>query len=398
MSYLNTLTDSQINAINAYATEQGIALESFDWFIEAHQSQIEGDGTNSVFTLGELLELQEMRLTEGQTIINPSKVKLFFVKSANTFPVIAATFRKSGKVSGEINPLYEPIVVGSVIDSDLATIVSGGHRTSGILTYVDILSNGDTELFEMYKQQTNVRVIHRKYRTREELAKAMLAANGSRTPVQTEKDVVKAIAKYGVNVHSIDDLREAIEEGKMRLQDWMYKLGSEGRAFIHPTTGEHLKDLTLKQLFSKAYNKLIAKEFKIYVADANGEETAEVATTYKFMKDLFLSNKYSFRLTDEQFAIWADYGDSWRFNDKTKQYDWVIPSKLYEMIGLMADELVSVLSTTDISNVAREVDTLAEYVANGVTATVMDSDEYMALAVPPKPPTAAKKARKVTQA
>lgn len=398
MSYLNTLTDSQVPAINAYAAEQGIALDSYDWFIEAHQSQIEDDGTNAVFTLGELLELQEMRLTEGQTTINPSKVKSFFVKSANTFPVIAATVSKSGNLSGVINPLYEPIVVGSVIDSDLATIVSGGHRTSGILTYVDILSNGDTELFEMYKQETNVRVIHRKYRTREELAKAMLAANGSRTPVQTEKDVVKAIAKYGVNVHSIDDLREAIEEGKMRLQDWMYKLGSEGREFIHPTTGEQLKDLTLKQLFSKTYNKLIAKEFKIHVADANGEETPEVATTYKFIKDLFLSNKYSFRLTDEQFAIWQDYGDSWRFNDKTKQYDWVIPSKLYEMIGLMADELVSVLSTTDISNVAREVDTLAEYVANGVTAKVMDSEEYMMLAVPPKPPTAAKKARKVTQA
>lgn len=399
MSFINiseVLTEAQIEGVRAAATEFGIAVNNFDWFIDGFQSTIQNDGTNEVITLGELAELQQIRLDEGQTTINPQSVKKLLTKGAHQYPLLAGSKTKTG-FSVQHFPLFDPVVIGSVLNSDERTVVSGGHRTETFQALVSILTEGDATA--MYMQETNIRVVHRVYPDRASMAIAVLMANGSRTPKATEKNAVATIAKYGINVNDVEELRAKIEAREIKPQDWIHRIAADERTFINRATGEQLKEETLKKIFSRVYTLLSKEQFSLKQADEQGNETDNEVGTYTLIKDLLIGGVHSYRFTDEQFALWQDYdvnANIWRFNDTTKQYDWVIPMQMTAIVNIMAEELTGILATTSHTNIAYNSGEIAEEVANRVVDRVMMNEALSQYALPPKPQVKTKAKRSST--
>lgn len=392
---ISFLNDAQIEGVQVAAKELNIGLDSFDWYIQGFQSAIKGT-EKTIITLGELLELQSIRIEEGQTVINDKKVASFFIKNANNLPWIAASKNKKGWTV-DSNPLFVDIVVAQA--GDFKTLLSGGHRAEGIATLVKILADDDPEVTQLYLQETNVEVVLKEFPSRQLLAKAMLAENGSRNPVKVEKEQVKIIASLGINPNNVSELREAVESNRVRIQDWFFKFVDEAleSRLLNPATGEPLKDLTRKELFASVYTRLSTEAFDIMVADDNGNETTVPAASYRFIRDLMLSNKHDYKLTDEQFALWSEYGDTWQFDDKTKKYNWVIPSFLSDVIRHVATATQTVFSETTVTNIAYEATKLAEYIANETIDLVMADETLSAYALPPKPAKASVSKRNVNR-
>lgn len=397
MSFVNTLSEAQVSGIRAAAVEHGINVNNFDWFIDGFQSSFK-DGTNKTYTLGELLELQAQRIDEGQTPLNTTIVKKMLVMAKGNTPLLAGSVNKKGDLTrSEVNPLFEPIVVGTVRDTDIKKLVSGGHRTAAIATLVEILIGTDSDALPLYLDETYVHVIEREYATTEQLAKAILAANGSRTPTMKEKDDVFALTRYGINVNNYDELREQVTAGKLSVRDWGWKMAEEGRAFINKATDKPLADLTKKKLIGKVYQLLIDESYDVLVGNANGEATTESAGSYKLVKDLILSNRYKYSLNDDLYEIWSAYdedGDKWQFSATKKHWEWVIPSHMTLIFSIIGEETVGVLSTTTISEIARQDAIIAEEIVNRVLDRIDANKELSAYALPPKPPVkSAKKAQ-----
>ncbi|QKE60811.1 hypothetical protein [Arthronema virus TR020] len=396
MSFINALTENQIAGIRLAAVENGISVSNFDWFIDGFQSSF-SDGTNAVYVLGELLELQAQRLDEGQTPLNPGGIKKLLVMAKGNTPLLAGSLNKKGELSrSELNPLFEPLVVGTVRDTDIKKLVSGGHRSATIATLTEIIVGSDSDALPLYLDETKVRVIEREYATTEQLAKAILAANGSRTPTMKEKEDVFALTRYGINVNNYDELREQVTAGKLSVKDWGWKMAEEGRAFINKATDKPLADLTKKKLIGKVYQLLIDESYDVLVGNANGEATTESAGSYKLVKDLILSNRYKYSLNDDLYEIWSAYdedGDKWQFSDTKKHWEWVIPSHMTTIFSIIGEETVGVLATTTISEIARQDAIIAEEIANRVLDRIDANKELSAHALPPKPPV--KSAKKV---
>lgn len=399
MSFVNTLSEAQVSGIRAAAVEHGINVNNFDWFIEGFQSSFK-DGTNKTYTLGQLLELQAQRIDEGQTPLNTTIVKKMLVMAKGNTPLLAGSVNKKGDLTrSEVNPLFEPIVIGSVKDTDIKKLVSGGHRTAAIATLVEILIGTDSDALPLYLDETYVHVIEREYATFEMIAKAILSANVSRTPTMSEKDTVFALTRYGINVNDVTELREQVTAGKLSVKDWAYKLAlGESREFINKATGKPLAELTSKKLIGKVYQLLIEADFDVMKGDASGESTGEHVGNYKLVKDLILSNRYKYALDDEAFAVWSSYdeiGDKWQFSESKKHWEWVIPSKMMEIFDIVGEETVGVLATTDISDIARQESVIAEAIAERVLDRIDANEELSSYSLPPKPPvkSAAKKAK-----
>lgn len=390
------LTAAQINGVREAAVTHGINVNSFEWFIEGFQSKND-NGTNATVTLGELLELQAYRDEEGQTPLNGSAIKKMFVIGSGNTPLLAGSYSKAGKLTRtEYNQLYEPIVIGEVETTGLRGIVSGGHRTKTLQILIEILLADDLDAARLYIDETVVKVVIRKYADRDEFAKAMLAANGSRTADMVEKKAVALIAKFGVNVANVDELKEAILANKVKVKDWAFKVATENRTLVNRhDNNSPLKELTQKDLFGAVYDALLEEPFDLKLADENGVETDKVVGEYRFIKDLMLSNRHKYSLTEDTMKIWADYdatGEKWVFNDSKKHWEWVIPSHLFEILAIAGEQAELFLKTDETTDIARNARELGRKIAVWVIDAILAKESLAQYALPPKPPTASKKA------